>query len=171
MSDPTPAGTAAPKALARLAKRQSRVSELTMIAPLKPGGADRLRAKLAGPLGAQIPAAGEHLGTVHDLRLVIFDDDARLLFCIAYDALWAPHIDDFAAPARVHPVVELIDSFFEEVEGWPGVLDPSVKDFVARYQLTADAWYCAYPDATVKDIRRGQRIAEAYNGLLKAAQG
>ena len=45
----TTATTAARAERSRVGRRQGRVSELTTILPLKPGGADRLRAKLADP--------------------------------------------------------------------------------------------------------------------------
>jgi hypothetical protein len=63
----------------RIGKRQGRVSELTVIVPLKPGGADRLRAKLAAAPEARIEAS-DRIGTVHDMRCVIIDNDTRLLF-------------------------------------------------------------------------------------------
>jgi hypothetical protein len=149
----------------RVGRRQGKVSELTTLLTLKPGGADRLRAKLADP---RAYGAAERVGTVHDMRYVIFDDDTRLLFATAYDGDWDAYIDDFA---RLVP--EMLDFIFEEVEGWPGLRDhpKETTDFIAAHQVTADGWYSAYPDATVKEIRRGQRIAKAFDKLLDEAQG
>lgn len=45
---------------------------------------------------------------------------------------------------------------FEELDGWSSIHDPSVIDFIARYQLTADSRYCAYPDATLRYVRGSQ---------------
>jgi hypothetical protein len=58
---------------------------------------------------------------------------------------------------------------FSQVPGWPGTRSPEVKDFIAKYQITAAAWYVALPEATVPALRRGQRIAAAMDGLLDAA--
>ena len=164
MSTATPAASVPVQSAGRVGKRQGRVSELTTILPLKPGGADRLRAKLADPRAF---GAAERVGTVHDMRYVIIDNDTRLLFCTAYDGDWDPYINDFATM-----VPEMLDFVFEEVQGWPGLRDnpEQTADFIAEHQVTADGWYCAYPDASVKDVRRGQRITRAFNELLDAAQ-
>jgi hypothetical protein len=148
----------------RAGRRQGRVSEMTLIMPMKPGGADRLRAKLADP---RAYGAAERVGTVHDMRYVLIDNDSKLLFCTAYDGDWAAYINDFATM-----VPEMLDFVFEEVDGWPGLRDypKQTADFVAEHQVTADGWYCAYPDATVKDVHRDQRITSAFNQLLDAAQ-
>jgi hypothetical protein len=148
----------------RAGRRQGQVSELTVIMPLKPGHADKLRAKIKEP---QVYVAAERIGTVHDMRFVVIDDDTNLLFCTAYDGEWEPYINDFATQ-----VPELLDYCFDEVDGWPGLKDhpKETTDFIAEHQLTADAWYCAYPDATVKDVHRDQQITKAFNDLLDAAQ-
>jgi hypothetical protein len=149
----------------RVGRRQGNVSELTTFLKLPPGAADRLRAKLNDP---RAYSAADRVGTVHDMRYVIFDNDTRLLFATAYDGDWDAYISDFA-----RLVAELLDFVFEEVEGWPGLRDnPSqTTDFIAEHQVTADGWYCAYPEATVKDVHRGQRITKAFDELLDAAQG
>ena len=105
------------------------------------------------------------MGTLHNSRFVIIDNDTRLLFATAYDGDWDPYINDFA---RLIP--EVMDEFFGDLEGWPGIHDPSVKDYIAGHQITADLWYVASPDATVNDVIRGQRIAKAFDELLDAAQ-
>jgi hypothetical protein len=147
----------------RVGKRVGNVSELTVIAPFKPGGAAKLRAKIAKPEVG--PSFEEKVGTLHNSRFVIVDDDTRLLFATEFDGDWDTYIDDF-----VRLVPEVLDYFFSDIEGWPGIHDPSVKDYIADHQVTAEYWWSAYPDASVKDVRRGQRIAKALDGLLDAAQ-
>jgi hypothetical protein len=145
-------------------KRQGKVSEFTVIAPLKEGGAGRLRALLSADPEADMRAS-DRVGTVHDMRFVIFDDDTRLLFSTAYDGDVDPYLEDFVAK-----IPDELDYLFSEVEGWPGASAPGVKDFIYKYQLTADFWYCAYPESTVKDVHRGQRIMAAVDQLLDASQ-
>ena len=146
----------------RAGRRDGTVSELTVIAPLKPGGADRLRAVLAKQ-GGRFTLA-DRVGTVHDMRFVIFENDTRLLFATAYDGDWDAYINDFATL-----IPEAMDLLFGEVEGWPGIHAPTIKDFIVQHQLTADAWYVAVPDATVADVRRGQKVRLALENLLDAA--
>ena len=89
-SDPPPAVESAGRVGARLGK----VSELTIIVPLAPGGAKRLRAFLQ-LLGGNLSQGADKVGTLHDMRFVFFDNDTRLLFATAYDGDWDAYIDDF----------------------------------------------------------------------------
>lgn len=146
----------------RVGLRDGTVSELTVIVTLKPGGADRLRAVLAKQGGRF--ALADRVGTVHDMRFVIFENDTKLLFATAYDGDWDSYINDFATL-----IPEAMDLLFGEVEGWPGIHAPNIKDFIVQHQLTADAWYVAVPEATVADVRRGQKVRIALENLLDAA--
>ncbi|MFB8331537.1 hypothetical protein ACWGJ1_27305 [Bacillus wiedmannii] len=147
----------------RAGLRLGQVSELTIIIPLKPGGADNLRKKLReNPNQAEVMA---RIGTVHDMRWVIFDEDKRLLFATAYDGDWDGYIDDFGTQ-----IPKVLDYFFMETEGYPGINSPTIKDFIASHQITSSGWYCAYPENTVKDIWKAGRIVKAFNNLLDEAQ-
>jgi len=79
----------------RIGSRQGKVSELLVIAPFAPGGAERLRALL--DLRDGDFSDTDRVGTVHDMRFVFLDNDTKLLFATAYDGDWDPYIDDFAA--------------------------------------------------------------------------
>ncbi len=143
----------------RVGTRAGQVSELTVIAPLKPGGAERLRSlfKLTnGYFGA-----ADKVGTVHDMRFVFLPRDEELLFATTFDGDWDTYIDDFATQIPVE-----MDLLFGEIEGWPGIHDPSVKDFIAKYQHTAEGWYVASPDLTVVDTRSVQKKAAALDEFL-----
>lgn len=131
----------------RTGLRSGQVSELTVIAPLKPDGAKRLR-KLFSLLDGNF-AGASRVGTVHDMRFVLLDDDTKLLFCTAYDGDWDPYIDDFATK-----IPELMDYIFGNVEGWPGIHSPEVKDFIAGMQVGASGWFVAHPDLTVAEQSR-----------------
>ena len=146
----------------RAGLRDGQISELTVVVPMKEGGAARLRAILAAQGGRF--ALADTVGSVHDMRFVFLDGDTRLLFATAYDGDWESYINDFATL-----IPDALDLLFSEVLGWPGIHSPEVKDYIAKYQITASAWYVAYPDATVAEIRRGQRIAAALDGLLDAS--
>ena len=80
------------------------------IAPLKEGGAERLK-KVLEIAGGNL-AGATRVGTLHDLRFVFLDNDTRVLFCTAYDGDWDPYIDDFATK-----IPELMDILFGSVEG------------------------------------------------------
>ena len=146
----------------RAGLRDGQISELTVIVPMKEGGGAKLRAIL-GSQGGRFTLA-DQVGSVHDMRFVFLENDTKLLFATAYDGDWESYINDFATT-----IPDAMDLLFSEADGWPGIRSPAVKDYIVRYQITAAAWYVAYPDATVAEIRRGQKIAAALDGLLDAA--
>ena len=105
----------------RIGRRQGKVSELTVIVPLAPGGAKRLRGFLEilhGSIGNELV---DMVGTVHDMRFVFLDNDTKLLFCTAYDGDWDAYIEDFATK-----IPDILDLQFGDTEGWPGVRSPKV---------------------------------------------
>ena len=143
--------------------KSGKVSELTVIAPLKEGGAERLK-EILKIAGGNLKGA-TRVGTLHDLRFAFLDNDTRVLFCTAYDGDWDPYIDDFATK-----IPELMDILFGSVEGWPGIKDPSVKQFILDHHITAAAWYVGVPHLTIQDIRRQDRIVKGINKALDDAQ-
>lgn len=142
----------------RAGSRLGKVSELTIIVPFAPGGAQRLRAFLQLFKGNL--AGADNVGTVHDMRFVFLDNDTRMLFATAYDGDWDAYIDDFAA--KIPDFLDIIDSAWE---GWPGIRSPEAKDYLAKYQVTAEGWYVAN-DLTVAETRRLRRIGEAVDEFL-----
>ena len=142
----------------RVGARLGKVSELTIIVPFAPGGADRLRAFLR-LFGGNL-AGADDVGTVHDMRFVFLDNDTRMLFATAYDGDWDAYIDDFAS--KIPDFLDIIDSAWE---GWPGIRSPEAKDYLASHQITAEGWYVAN-DLTVVETRRLKRIGEAVDEFL-----
>jgi len=155
-SDLPPAVESAGRVGARLGK----VSELTIIVPLAPGGAQRLRAFLK-LLRGNLSQGADKVGTLHTMRFVFFDNDTRLLFATAYDGDWDTYIDDFVA--KIPDYLDIIDSAWD---GWPGIRSPGAKDYLAKHQVTAEGWYVAYPDLTVAEINRLKRIGKAVDEFL-----
>jgi len=142
----------------RVGSRLGKVSELTIIVPFAPGGADRLRAFLR-LFGGNL-AGADDVGTVHDMRFAFLDNDTRMLFATAYDGDWDAYIDDFAT--KIPDFLDIIDSAWE---GWPGIRSPEAKDYLAKHQITAEGWYVAN-DLTVAETRRLRRIGQAVEELL-----
>ncbi|MEO5655398.1 MAG: hypothetical protein ABIR00_05370 [Nitrosospira sp.] len=143
----------------RVGMQSGNVSELTVIAKLKLGGADRLR-RIFDLTHGNMDGA-QRVSTLHDMRFVFFDGDRRVLFATTYDGDWDTYIDDFATK-----IPDLMDLLFSSVEGWPGIASPEVKDFIAGLQITAAGWFVANPQVTVVDVRRYQRTEHALNEFL-----
>jgi hypothetical protein len=155
-SDLPPAVESAGRVGARLGK----VSELTIIVPLAPGGAKRLRAFLK-LLRGNLSQGANKVGTLHNMRFVFFDNDTRLLFATAFDGDWDAYIDDFVA--TIPDYLDIIDSAWD---GWPGIRSPGAKDYLVKHQITADGWYVAHPDLTVAETARLKRIGKAVGEFL-----
>ena len=142
----------------RVGSRLGKVSELTIIVPFAPGGAERLRAFLQ-LFGGNL-AGADDVGSVHDMRFVFLDNDTRMLFATAYDGDWDAYIDDFAT--KIPDFLDIIDSAWD---GWPGIRSPEAKDYLAKYQVTAEGWYVAN-DLTVAETRRLARVGKALEEFL-----
>lgn len=138
----------------RIGAKSGEVSELTAIMPLKQGGAERLR-KFFKLIEGNLVGAGQ-VGTLHNMRFVFLENDTKLLFATAYDGEWDPYIDDFATK-----IPEMMDYLFTNVEGWPGITSPDVKDFIVKYQIPAEAWFVAHPNLTVAEGNRLKRLDAA----------
>src|ERR1044071_7042800 len=151
VSEPPPPIESAGRVGARLGKR----SELTIIVPLVPGGAKRLKTFLR-LLGGNLSPGATKVGTLHDMRFVFFDNDTRMLFATAYDGDWDTYIDDFVAK-----IPDELDLVFSTTEGWPGLTTPGIKDHIAKFQVTAEAWYVASPYLTVAETKKLERQGKA----------
>src|SRR5207247_3940524 len=103
------------------------------------------------------------VATIHEARFVLFDEDTRLLFATSFDGTWDAYMDDFFTSG---PTLELFDAVFTHVEGDEGLPDvAAVKAFVLSAQVTAAAYARNY-DGTVKEIRKAQRVNEAFQQVL-----
>lgn len=141
-------------------------SEFTVFAKIKAGHADALREDLAtlasGSADVQARAALRQIGTLHDARHVIFDNDTRFMFASVFDGSWDTYIDDFGKTV----VGSRFDRVFSHTEGFPGVSDPGVKDWFVAHQEPAGVFVSSYPDLTVQQIWKDQRVNEAFQTVL-----
>ena len=103
-------------------KYHGKQGEFTLLAPLKPGGAekarDRARSGHRGGAGAGL------IGTLHDIRIAFIDNDTRMLFATVYDGTWDQYIDDFVANPAMKAT---LDALWGNLEGFPGMHSPEVR--------------------------------------------
>lgn len=141
-------------------------SEFAVFTKIKPGHAGALREVLAsmstGPGRERGKAAVQDIGTLHDARHVIFDDDTRHMFASVFDGSWDQYIDDFATTV----IADFFDQVFSHTEGFPGIKDPNVKDWFVAHQGPALNFITAYPELTVQQIIKDQRVNEAFQEVL-----
>ena len=141
--------------------------EFLVMTKLKPGGADGLRAwhakRVADPSkDRETRGAVREIGTLHDSRQVIIDNDTRFIFASVFDGSWDKYIDDFATTS----IGEAFDEMFSFSEGFPGMKDPNVKEWFVAHQVPATIFLSAYPDLTTQQIWKNQRINTAFQAVL-----
>jgi hypothetical protein len=127
------------------------VTELTVIAPLKPGGAAKLRAVLDG-LQIDPDSPIKQIDTIHFARWVIFDDDTRMLFTSNFDGSWETYLRDFSQKTP-----QGMDAIFGNCEGYPagGCADfEAFRQYVRDHQVPTDLFYAAYPDSSVRAVKQ-----------------
>jgi hypothetical protein len=132
---------------------RNNVTELTAIAPLKPGGADLLRMIFAGRKAAEAKGESspiEQIESIHYARWVILDGGTRLLFTSNFDGDLEGYLSEFAE--RDEGPLNLI---FGNCVGWPGArpVGPFIQ-YVRDHMIAAEYYYSAYPRHTVKEIKR-----------------
>jgi hypothetical protein len=138
-------------------------TEFTIYTNVKAGHAQGVREAIAN--AAADPRRGDairEIGTLHEARWVLFDDDTRLMFCSSFDGSWDKYIDDFASTY----IGTIFDAVFSHCEGFPGITDPAVKDWLMKYEREASAFVCAYPEASVKEVWKALEVQKAFQQVL-----
>lgn len=141
-------------------------AEFTLVAPLLPGGADELRKRATGKGQFEAGYWESAVATVHDLRIVIINDGAQVLFAATYSDDFKPYVADvvkFASPWLDY-------MFVGTAEGYPGTGSPDLGPWLLKYTLQASLWYASHPDLSVRDITRSVKISTAWDSLLDASQ-
>jgi hypothetical protein len=132
--------------------------------PITPEGAKRLRKVLADGWTGDRQKATDRIGTVHDLRMVLIDNDTRVIFASTYDGDWDAYMTDFATI-----IPDELDYVFSDFAGYPGARTPGFKDWLVKNQVEAIGFYSAYPDASVRDLWKALKTKKALDDLLDTA--
>lgn len=142
-------------------------SEFTIFGKVKPGQEAAAREAgewSMGPERQPAQQAGvQEIGTVHNFRTVLFDNDTRFVFASVFDGDWDAYIEDFGTSPFF---TAAFDRTFQFAEGYPGMRHPTIKDWFAAHQVPAIQYTGAYPDLTVKQIWKNQRVNDAFQAVL-----
>jgi hypothetical protein len=143
-------------------------SEFSLFFHVKPGHGAEAREALRALQTSPGYRPGDYdlpIATIHEARFVLFDDDTRLLFATSFDGPWDAYMEDFASKP-----LQLFDGIFRHVEGYEGLPDlAAVKAFILSAQVTAEAYARNY-GGTVKEIRKAERVNEAFQEVLDDPQ-
>jgi hypothetical protein len=137
-------------------------NQMNIITDIQPGRLLRLRlillmidvaAKYLFPPGELLD-----IRTIHFARWVIIDGGKRLLFISNYDGSWENYIGDFVDKGNFG-----LNAIWNNSVNYPpgGAQDMvSFRQYVRDHQIPSQVFYCAYPQATVKNILRDRRISQ-----------
>src|SRR5256714_7285114 len=134
------------------------VSELSVFLKVKPGHEKQIREVFTRRAATsdwhgQATRALLSVGTVHEARQVLFDNDTRLLIATSFDGDWDVYIDDFARTRVLQDWAE----FLVHCEGYPdaaGVAFPSFdqqKEFLTASHVHAALYDRSFPDVTAEE--------------------
>ena len=139
-------------------------SEFSLFFHVRPGHGPALREALEALQAAPGYRPGDYempIEVIHEARFVPFDEDTRLLFATSFDGPWDSYMVDFASKP-----LQLFDSIFRHVVGYEGLPDlAAVKEFILSAQTTAGGYARNYP-GTVKEIRKAERVNDAFQKVL-----
>jgi hypothetical protein len=147
-----------------LGKRIGKKGELSGIGKVAPGGAKLFRERLPQIL-AEAGYWESRVGTVHDFRVALIDNDTRILFTIVYDGDLKPYLEDIVREAAPW----LTQIFVGVWDGLKEVSLPEVERILKGSAFETDVFYVSNPDVTVRDVAKTQRVSTAVSELLDAA--
>ncbi len=161
-------------------KRMKGVTELTLVAKIKPGLVDvretrsyatRLRillrtlfairqkgveeaidANFAGPL--------ERLQILHFVRFSIFDGDSKLLLAASFDGPWEPYIRKIADAAG--PLLDVIFCNCDKYDDHASDLGyQKFAEWVREHQVESEFFFAGAPEVSADDVRYLKKLEEA----------
>jgi hypothetical protein len=145
-------------------------SEFSLFFRVKPGEGEALREALHDLQETPGYRPGDYgiaIQTIHEARFVLFDDDTRLAFVTSFDGPWDAYMEDFFTSG---PTLALFDAIFRHVEGYEGLPDmAALRQFVLGAEVSAAAYARNY-GGTVKEIRKAQRVNQAFQSVLDHPQ-
>jgi len=145
-------------------KRIGKKGEISGIGKVAPGGAKLFRERLP-QIQAEAGYWETRVGTVHDFRVTLIDNDTRILFTIVFDGDFKTYIADILREAG-----PWLDQIFLGVwDGFRGVKDHASVEELLGLAFEADLFFVRNPDVTVRDVAKMQRLSTAVNELLDAA--
>ena len=142
----------------------------TIIAPVKPGRADAIRAygKRIEETVRAMPNALAPL-RLHYLRWVLFDNDTRFMYIGIFDTDFDKYVEDavmLCKQAGVSTVFENLEGFPEDWRENPAAFAQYVRDHAAQAFLE----YAEYPDVTNVEVVKALKVKNALSDMLDQMQ-
>jgi hypothetical protein len=151
-----------------LGSRHGVKSEATALFTVKPGHEAELRAACArfAEFLKRAPMDGLQRIGLHYSRLAVADNGTRLIWLTAFDTDFAPYVDDSVAKMGAGTWYDWLKHTVECPDGFDRFTGPQVREVIQQNQSPADGYFEAFPDLTMGEIRKGQRVREALDNVL-----
>ena len=104
----------------------------------------------------QTQEALAEIGTLHEFRWAMFDDDRRMIFASSFDGSWVKYVQDFATSK----VGAIIDRNLQHCEDWNGIKDPGASENLLSYAVPAVQYESAYPEPSCRQVVKALGFAE-----------
>ena len=142
----------------------------TIVATLKPGRADAMRAYGEAVVKA-LEADPHYLAPLklHYLRWVLFDNDTRFM----YQGIFDTDFDKYTEDAIALFTMSGVNTVFENLEGFPMDWKTNPEafiKFVRDHQCPSFVEYGEYPYVSADDIKKALRIKNALSEMLDQLQ-
>ena len=135
----------------------------TAIVKVKPGHEQELREMIAADQGKpRTQEALREIGTLHEFRWAMFDDDRRMIFASAFDGDWEKYVQDFGTSK----VGAIIDRNLQHCEDWGGITDPGASENLLSYAVPAVQYESAYPEPSCRQVVKAWALQKAFQQVL-----
>lgn len=141
--------------------RYGKRGEVTALVSIIPGTVGLLRERM-GQFQAESRYFEGRIGTVHELRVILINDDRQALVTVTYDGDFKPYLEDILREGG-----SWFDALFEGVwDGYGKSQEPETRGLILNSLITAEMFYVGHYDLSVKDVARLKRQSAALTELL-----
>ena len=157
--------------------KNGKVSELAMFLRVKPGHEEAIREAIYAfctnpsrdPTSPQGEKAAAAIG-IHEMRLVLFDNDTRLAWWTSFDTDWDTYIDDTIAIVGSPIYGSILKHTVEAPDGidQPGIPNGAnlIKDIFNSVRITAAGYLVTLGDIAIAEQLRNRNIRKAFDASL-----
>jgi hypothetical protein len=156
------------------------VSELTTYFTVKPGHEEEMRAaceRFNTYLHGLDPMIAQKSG-LREWRQALVENGQRLLFMTSFEADWDPYIDDAVLVIGIDHIIDWLrhtveaETYHDELlpvvaAARQGIANTAVlKKILQGVQVQASSYWDALSNQTVPEIRKAQRLQQAFQRVL-----
>ena len=144
------------------------LSELTTFLTVKPGHVEQLRAAIHrfGQAAHELGGSARKSAGLRDLRFVIYDNDRRLLWALAFETDWDPYIDDALEILGVDIFLDWMQHTAEYPDDAAGWGNAEIKAFLQSVQVRAEYYMDVLARKTLPEIQKAGRVEQAFQRVL-----